>query len=126
MNAPMWSNFTGFPSQSKLNQNFSDTVIKSSQEQKATYEKVANACDNWYAPVFSDEQKTPPETVTTTIVGTGVVEVVPVDLKNESEVKATEQSSKDLTVPPIKIEQNDLLNAVLIGLGVVFVIKILD
>lgn len=126
MNAPMWSNFTGFPNQSTLNQNFSDTTIKSSEEQKATYEKVATYCNNWYAPIFSDEKPTIPETISSTIIGTGVVEVVPVDLKSESEATKPKESSKDLTIPPIKIEQSDLLNAVLIGLGVVFVIKILQ
>lgn len=126
MNASMWLNFTGFPSQSKLNQNFSDTVIKSASEQKATYEKVATACDSWYAPIFDD---VPQEPATTEVaIATGTVEVVPIELKSEEKPAepATANTAQALTIPPIKIKQNDLLNAVLVGLGVVFVIKILE
>lgn len=123
MNTSIWSNFTGFQDQNVLNQNFSDTVIKSSEEQKATYERVANACaTDWYKPIFDNEvEKTVGDK---TDVKTEVkAEVVPIDLKNElSEPKTTE----DLTIPPVKIEQNDLLNAALVGLGVVFVLKILE
>lgn len=118
-----WLNFTGFPDQTILNQNFSDTQIKSSEEQKATYEKVASACDSWYAPAFADEVK--PELA----VAAGAIEVIPVDLKDSSETTdATTNStdSKSLTIPPIKVEHNDLLNAILVGLGVVFVLKIID
>jgi hypothetical protein len=38
----------------------------------------------------------------------------------------SEPSTQALTIPPMKIEQNDLLNAALVGLGVVFVLKILE
>lgn len=117
----MWLNFTGFPGQTKLNQNFADTVIKSSEEQKATYKKVAAACDNWYAPIFDDAPKEP--STESVAVAAGAVEVIPIDLKSEP---AEEKSAEALTLPPLKIEQNDLLNAVLVGLGVVFVLKILE
>jgi hypothetical protein len=56
MNTSIWSNFTGFQSQNTLNQNFSDTVIKSSEQQKATYERVAGYCKSWYAPVFASDK----------------------------------------------------------------------
>jgi hypothetical protein len=122
MNTSIWSNFTGFQSQNTLNQNFSDTVIKSSEQQKATYERVAGYCKSWYAPVFaSDKVSTDSDNSTSVGVGVGV-EVVPVDLKEN----VSEPSTQALTIPPMKIEQNDLLNAALVGLGVVFVLKILE
>ena len=122
MNTSIWSNFTGFQSQNTLNQNFSDTVIKSSEQQKATYERVAGYCKSWYAPVFaSDKDLTDNDNSTSVGVGVGV-EVVPVDLKEN----VSEPSTQALTIPPMKIEQNDLLNAALVGLGVVFVLKILE
>jgi hypothetical protein len=122
MNTSIWSNFTGFQSQNTLNQNFSDTVIKSSEEQKATYERVAGYCKSWYAPVFASD-KVLADSDNSTSVGVGVgVEVVPVDLKEN----VSEPSTQALTIPPMKIEQNDLLNAALVGLGVVFVLKILE
>jgi hypothetical protein len=122
MNTSIWSNFTGFQSQNTLNQNFSDTVIKSSEEQKATYERVAGYYKSWYAPVFaSDKDLTDSDNSTSVGVGVGV-EVVPVDLKEN----VSEPSTQALTIPPMKIEQNDLLNAALVGLGVVFVLKILE
>lgn len=124
MNTLTWSNFTGFPDQSILNQNFADTQVKSSEEQKATYEKVAHACEKpWYSPIFSNDEK--PAIVSSGIgVVVGAVEVVPVELKENK--LDSKPDAKPLTIPPIKIEQNDLLNAVLIGLGVVFVFKILQ
>jgi hypothetical protein len=122
MNTSIWSNFTVFQSQNTLNQNFSDTVIKSSEQQKATYERVAGYCKSWYAPVFaSDKVSTDSDNSTSVGVGVGV-EVVPVDLKEN----VSEPSTQALTIPPMKIEQNDLLNAALVGLGVVFVLKILE
>ena len=125
MDTSIWSNFTGFQDQNVLNQNFSDTVIKSSEEQKATYQKVANACSsNWYKPIFDNEKKSETNSDKTEVKPVEVkAEVVPIDLKSElPEPKTTEA----LTIPPVKIEQNDLLNAVLVGLGVVFVLKILQ
>ena len=128
MNTSIWSNFTGFQNQNVLNQNFSDTVIKSSEEQKATYERVAGYCKSWYAPVFASDKVSTNSDSDNTSVGVGVgVEVVPVDLKeNVSEPKVSESTTQALTIPPMKIEQNDLLNAALVGLGVVFVLKILE
>jgi len=129
---PIWSNFTGFPDQSTLNQNFDNTRIGSSDEQRATYERVAGACaKEWYKPIFDTQPKTVEEAPdgSVTIVAAGV-EVVPVDLKEENPSVAKDApkdtSSQTLTIPPMKIEQNTLLNAVLIGLGVVFVLKIID
>lgn len=125
MDTSIWSNFTGFQDQNVLNQNFSDTQIKSSEEQKAVYEKVANACNPWYSPVF--EEPTSDTTANPVVaVGVGVVEVVPVDLKEEKKSDVSTTNAQALTIPPLQIEKDDLLKAVLIGLGVVFVLKIID
>lgn len=124
-----WLNFTGFPDQTVLNQNFQDTTIKSSQEQKDTYFRVATACQDWYTPVFSNDVVTPPKSAPTP-----EVPVVSIELKEvkREEPKASvttspaENSAQALTMPPIKIEERTLLNALLIGLGAALVVKILS
>jgi hypothetical protein len=126
MDTSIWSNFTGFQEQNVLNQNFSDTQVKSSEEQKAIYEKVANACNPWYSPVFEEANSDTPTPTDATIVGVGVVEVVPVDLKEEKKTDVSTTNAQALTIPPIQLEKDDVLKAVLIGLGVVFVLKIIE
>lgn len=126
MDTSIWSNFTGLQNQNVLNQNFSDTQVKSSEEQKAIYEKVANACNPWYSPVFEEANSDTPKTVDATVVGVGVVEVVPVDLKEEKKTDVSTTNAQALTIPPLQLEKDDLLKAVLIGLGVVFVLKIIE
>lgn len=117
-----WLNFTGFPQQNVLNQNFKDTTIKSAEEQKQTYYRISNYCRDWFTPVFSDDvvpQEAPAASV----------EVVSVELKEtvkEGEQPSKTTDSKFLTVPPIKIEESTLLNALLIGLGAALVVKIVS
>jgi hypothetical protein len=116
-----WLNFTGFPQQNVLNQNFSDTTIKSSEEQKETYFRIANYCKEWHTPVFSNDVVKFPESQVP-IVAVELKEVIKETSPTKSESPDT---SKELTLPPIKIEENTLINALLIGLGAALVYKIL-
>ena len=125
-----WLNFTGFPDQNVLNQNFEDTTIKSAQEQKETYFRIATACKDWYTPVFSNDVEQFPKPAPTPDVP--VVSIELKEVKREQPQSATttptlaEDSAKALTMPPIKIEERTLLNALLIGLGAALVVKILS
>ncbi|MBM3201307.1 MAG: hypothetical protein FJZ56_02740 [Chlamydiae bacterium] len=125
-----WLNFTGFPNQTVLNQNFQDTIIKSSQEQKDTYFRVATACQDWYTPVFSNDVVIPPKSASVPEVPVVSIELKEVK-REEPKSSATassapaENSPQGLTMPPIKIEERTLLNALLIGLGAALVVKIL-
>lgn len=117
-----WLNFTGFPQQNVLNQNFKDTTIKSADEQKETYFRISNYCRDWFAPpVFSNDVVPAPQ-------ASANVEVISVELKEAvKEGKAdTPTDSKALTIPPVKIEESTLLNALLIGLGAALVVKIIS
>ena len=118
-----WLNFTGFPKQNTLNQNFKDTTIKSAEEQKETYYRISNYCRDWFTPVFSNDVARFPEAPTAN------VEVISVELKEtvkEGKAEAPTTDSKALTIPPVKIEESTLLNALLIGLGAALVVKIIS
>jgi hypothetical protein len=115
--------FTGFQWQNQFNQNFADESRKSIQQQIDSLFTLANQhrCDN--VPEFADESKyLPVKEVSPKEKVEAIVSIVPVDLK-ESELA----TAKPLTQPPIQqTKQDDLLNAVLLGLGIVVVLKILS
>lgn len=115
--------FTGFQWQNAFNDNFTNDSRKSVQEQIDFVFGLANNCRANDVPEFADEkQYLPVKEVSPLSKVEAIVSIQPVELKSEQELK----SSKELTEPPKQTKQDELLNAVLIGLGVVVVLKILS
>ena len=115
--------FTGFQWQHAFNDNFANDSRKSVQEQIDFVFGLANNCRGNNVPEFSNEKKyLPVKELSPVTQVEAIVSVQPVELKSEQDLK----SSKELTEPPKQTKQDDLLNAILIGLGVVVVLKILS
>jgi len=116
--------FTGYQWQTVLNQNFANDSRQSIQTQIDSLFTLANQkrCNN--VPDFADESKyLPVKEVSPKEKVEAIVSIVPVDLKESKELN----TAKQLTQPPIQqTKQDDLLNAVLLGLGIVVVLKILS
>ena len=106
---------------------FVDTPVKTAAQQEDYVKSLANKCRSWYEPVFADQSKYLKVDNPTTPATEKNVEVVKIDLKEEP-VKTTDV--KALTQPPqqttIKSQEDVLLNAVLLGLGVFVFLKIVD
>lgn len=115
--------FTGFQWQTQFNQNFANDSRQSIQTQIDSLFTLANQkrCNN--VPEFADESKyLPVKEVSPKEKVEAIVSIVPVELK-DSELA----TAKPLTQPPTQqTKQDDLLNAVLLGLGIVVVLKILS
>ena len=114
--------FAGFNWQNQFNDNFADDRVKTVQQQVDYIFNIANNCRGEdYKPLFTnDKEVLPVQEITPKEKVEAVVTIVPV---KEEELKST----KALTEPPKQqAKQDELLNAVLIGLGVIVVLKILS
>lgn len=125
----VFKGFAGFPAQNPFNNNFLNDSRRTVQEQINYLFGIANSCRKDYKPVWSGETKYLPikddsgnvvKSINPVMPTESVVTIIPV---SESEFK----SKIELTEPPKQqTNQDDLLNAVLIGLGAIVVLKILS
>jgi hypothetical protein len=123
--------FTGFQWQNQFNKNFAFERRKSAQEQIDFIFTKANNCRLDYNPVFpTDRRKLPVSNQVADVPVLkeelqAVVTIVPV---SEQSLNAPVKSTEELTKPPLKtlLTQDETLNAVLIGLGVLVFLKIIS
>lgn len=104
--------FVGFPAQNPLGKNFYNDANKTVEEQRQMLFTLANSHRGCYTPIFANQTKCLPVTTTTEPAATVAI---PVPI-----------SAKALTEPPQKKEENVLLNAVLVGLGIVVFVKLIS
>lgn len=86
------------------NAQFADDVTLTPLQRVDEINTQANNCRSWYEPTFADESK-----------------YLPVSKKADAVIIAA-----SLTTPPNKAEDNELMNVILVGLGVFVIYKLLS
>ena len=102
--------FTGIPDQFKLygeDNTFADAVVRTPEQRVNQINAMANNCRFWREPSFADDRKFLP-------VDKKVLESINVSMKPQPPKKAEDKQSEDL------------MNAVLIGVGVFVLYKLLS
>ena len=110
--------FTGIPDQFALygqDNTFVGDIPKTIQEQVNQINTIANDCRDWYKPIFSGESQylpvNKPQDVSTI--------VAEIELKSVNELKSAPK-------PPNKKEENEIINALILGAGIFVLYKILS
>ena len=111
--------FTGIPDQFALygqDNTFVGDVPKTIQEQVTQINSIANDCRDWYKPIFSGESQylpvNKPQDVSTIVA--------------EIELKSLSPNEKSAPKPPNKKEENEIINALILGAGIFVLYKILS
>lgn len=107
--------FTGIPDQFKLygeDNTFADSVVRTPAQRVNEINAMANNCRFWNEPSFSDESKFLPVDKDM-LVKSGVASGVAIAVAKKPE-------------PPKKAQDDTLMNAVLVGVGVFVLYKLLS